>query len=505
MIEPHRIAGQFFNRPLLLTPQAAKTISSFLLSRFDARRGTSGESDAGISSQAFAPTIAQDGKTAEFHSPRTSRFYGEYRVDPDGRPTPYRVTSDGTAIIPIIGELVNRGAWIGASSGLVSYEGIKFSMLKAGQDPQVSAILLDIESPGGEAVGAFETSAVIRKVAAEKPVLAFVNGMAASAGYAIASGANRIITIPSGITGSIGVVMMHLDVSEYLALEGVKPTLIFAGSHKVDGNPYEPLPEDVRARFQAEIDTFYGLFVQSVAQGRGRALTAQQARQTEARVFMGDDAVRLGLADEVGSFDEVMAELAAPRSRSATLGRAATALSGRTITMSDQINADRSSEVAAALDAADPGIDAGAASSQRADAEKVEKQSVSPAGIEEAGMQTDLTAHHGTPALPGAAHPDAELAATAERERAVAINLLAAQANRLGVPFDAVAAISEGATLDALRASVLDAAADHDVATAVISHSANAPLTGGDPLLRQGGGLAAAAEKRRTDLLARAR
>ena len=152
MIEPHRIAGQFFNRPLLLTEISARTISSFLLSRFEMRRGEGAETDSGKSTQAFRGQMREDG-SAEFHSPRASRFVGEYRVGADGRPLPYRITNGGTAIVTIIGELVNRGAWIGASSGLVSYEGIKHQVSTAANDPQVTGILLDIESPGGEAVG----------------------------------------------------------------------------------------------------------------------------------------------------------------------------------------------------------------------------------------------------------------------------------------------------------------------------------------------------------------
>ncbi|MBS7738951.1 MAG: S49 family peptidase [Chelatococcus sp.] len=311
---PHRIASQFFNRPLLLTETSARTISSFLLSRFDARSGAGGDHDAGTTTQAWAGQQKPDG-SYEFASPRASRFIGEYRTGPDGRPTPYRVTENGTAIISVIGELVNRGAWVGASSGLVSYEGLAHSLRSAAADPQINAILLDLESPGGEAVGAFEISMLVRKVREEKPVIAMVNGMAASAAYAIASGASRIISIPSGLSGSIGVVMLHLDISEYLAAEGVKPTLIFAGGHKADGNPYEPLPEAVRARFQKDIDAFYSMFVQCVAAGR-KGLSAAAVRSTEAEIFLGREAIKAGLADELGDINGVLDSMTSRGARS---------------------------------------------------------------------------------------------------------------------------------------------------------------------------------------------
>jgi ClpP class serine protease len=88
----------------------------------------------------------------------------------------------------------------------------------------------------------------------------------------------------------------------------VKPTLIFAGSHKVDGNP-SSRSDAVRADLQASVDAHYRQFLDTVAAGRGRKLTADMARATEARTFIGADAITLGLADRIASFDEVLASL----------------------------------------------------------------------------------------------------------------------------------------------------------------------------------------------------
>lgn len=305
----HRIAHQFFNRPLLLQRASAEAISGFLLSRIGAGGALSlGEDDSGESRQSFRPTQKEDG-SYEFHSPRASRFYGDYPVDPNsnGKPKPYRRTPDGKALITSVGEFVNRGAYVGASSGLISYEGFKYQMLTAAGDDRVNHIINDQETPGGEAVGAFEAADVVRQVAAIKPVTTVVNGMSCSAGYAIASASTNIVTIPTGIVGSIGVVMLHLDFSKFLEEEGIKPTFIFAGDHKVDGNPYEALPDEVRARFAAEIDSFYQQFVQTVAAGR-KNLTPDAIKATQAGVFKGQDAVDAGLADEVGTFEDVLAQ-----------------------------------------------------------------------------------------------------------------------------------------------------------------------------------------------------
>ncbi|MEZ2407315.1 S49 family peptidase [Bosea sp. RCC_152_1] len=313
----HQIACRLYGRPLLILPSTAQTIESFVRTRMrendvEAGRGAGSSTESGAQSfEVFQQTPRANG-TVEVHGARASRFAGQTSLDASGRPLPFRRTTDGTAIITIVGELVNRGAWIGASSGLVSYEGITHQLAAATADPMTRVILLDCESPGGEAVGAFECAAAVRKAAAVKPVIAIVNGMACSAMYAIASGATRIVTTPTGLSGSIGVVMMHLDYSELLADAGVKPTFIFAGDHKVDGNPYEPLPNDVKAEFKREIDAFYGLFLQTVAAGRGARLTEAGARATQARVLMGEAAVAAGLADQVMTFDEALAAVADP-------------------------------------------------------------------------------------------------------------------------------------------------------------------------------------------------
>jgi signal peptide peptidase SppA len=181
--------------------------------------------------------------------------------------------------------------------------------------------LLDVDSPGGEAIGAFEVADVVREAAQEKQVVAVVNGLMASAAYAIGSAASRIVTTSSGVSGSIGVVMLHADYSHALHERGVKPTLIHAGARKVDGNPYQPLTDDVKAELKAEVDKFYDLFVSGVARGRKR-MTEKSVRETQARTFIGIDAVDAGLADSVGSFESVLADLTAkappPTPRSST-------------------------------------------------------------------------------------------------------------------------------------------------------------------------------------------
>lgn len=283
-----RLSDRLLNTPLLIHPAKAQIILGALSGRI------------GFEAGLFNVEEGAEG-------PDASRFVGSSRRA-DGTTSMTRA-ADGVAIIPVLDTLVNRGAWLDSRSGLTSYEGIAAQLRAAGQDPDVRSVLLDISSPGGEAAGMAGLADLIRSVRQTKPITAFVNDMAASAAYGIASAASEIVVSPTSILGSIGVVMLHADRSGELAAQGVKPTLIFAGSHKVDGNPFEPLSDAVRADLQASVDAHYRQFIDTVALGRGSRLTANMARATEARTFIGLEAIALGLADRVASFDEVLASL----------------------------------------------------------------------------------------------------------------------------------------------------------------------------------------------------
>ena len=231
-------------------------------------------------------------------------------------------------IITVSGVLINRGAFIGSYSGETSYEGVKHQLARAAADLRVKSLILDLDTPGGEANGAFEAAQAVRQAADRKPVIAIANGMAASAGYALASGATRIIAAPSAISGSIGVSMLHLDFSRQLDHEGVTPTLIFEGARKMDGNPLNPLTADAEATLREEVHRYYELFVETVAAGRGRRTPARAARGTEGRVYVGREAIDARLIDDVGTFEEVLSDLTRRAGRQAGERQAAPAAAG---------------------------------------------------------------------------------------------------------------------------------------------------------------------------------
>jgi len=216
----------------------------------------------------------------------------------------------GVAVIGVVGTLVARGDVVTNSSGVLSYERLQSQIRYALHDDAVTAILLDIDSPGGEATGAFEVSDFIRYACAKKPIVSSVSGLCCSAAFAIAASTTKIVATKSSLIGSVGVLAVHIDKSRKLAAEGLTPTMIFAGDRKTDGNVFEKLSTGARNALQFEVDKLMGMFIETVAAGRPK-LSPEAIRAQQAAVYMGEDALAAGLIDEIASFEDAIRELAA--------------------------------------------------------------------------------------------------------------------------------------------------------------------------------------------------
>jgi signal peptide peptidase SppA len=219
---------------------------------------------------------------------------------------PLAASPEGIAVIPIHGSLVKRSLGMEAASGLTSYGEIATMLDAALADPQVSGILLDIDSPGGEASGSFELARRVREVAAQKPVWAVANDAAYSAAYAIAASARRLFVTETGGVGSIGVIALHVDQSVKDAKDGYHFTAITAGAHKNDYSPHEPLSDVAKTELQGEVDRLYAIFTEHVAAMRSLDLDA--VRATEAGLFFGTNAVTQGLADGVQTLEDTLSQ-----------------------------------------------------------------------------------------------------------------------------------------------------------------------------------------------------
>ncbi len=227
----------------------------------------------------------------------------------------YALSDGGVAVIPVQGTLVQRSSGLDAESGLTSYARIGAEMRDALANAQVRAILMEIDSPGGEVAGLFDLADAIYQARDVKPVWAIANENAYSAAYAIASAAERITLPRSAGVGSIGVVAMHMDQSAKDAKQGYVYTPVFSGARKIDGSEHFPLSDEARVSLQAEVDRLYGLFVSMVARNRG--IDPDNVRATEAGWLNPVEAVAGGFADGIATFADTLAELerrAAPSS-----------------------------------------------------------------------------------------------------------------------------------------------------------------------------------------------
>lgn len=220
----------------------------------------------------------------------------------------YGISKDGIAVIPVIGTLVRRTVGLEAQSGLTSYIGLEEQLDAALNDNSIKGILLDIDSPGGESGGVFDFADRIYAASQVKPIYAVVNEDAFSAAYIIAAAAQRIFIPRTGGAGSIGVIAVHLDESKAEAEAGLTYTAIYAGARKNDLSPHEPLSYPARANLQAEVDRIYRIFTRVISHYRG--LDEGFIKGTEAGLYFGENAIKAGLADQIGTFDDALKAIA---------------------------------------------------------------------------------------------------------------------------------------------------------------------------------------------------
>ena len=279
------LAQRLFNTPLAIHPRKAEIIMAALSERLGI---THIQRVDGLSPQA----MDQDDEN----------FYSSGNTPRKG----YETVA-GVALIEVSGTLVQKLGTLQPWSGMMGYDGIRQNFLTALHDPEVSAICLDIDSPGGEVAGCFDLVDTIYNCRGEKPIHAILNESAYSAAYAIASAADKIIVPRTGGVGSIGVIWMHVDWSKAISESGIKVTFIQYGARKADGHAEIPLSKEALESFQADIDTMGELFVSTVA--RNRSLSADAVRATEAGTYLGDQGVTLGLADAVMAPDAAFRSL----------------------------------------------------------------------------------------------------------------------------------------------------------------------------------------------------
>ena len=275
------LAQRLFNVPLAITPAKLEIVMAALADRFGLVRLMRSNGEILVLDGDFEP-----GEPAD--------------------ECPYEVI-DGVAVIPVQGTLVAKLGTLRPYSGMTGYDGIRANLAMALTDPNVRAIVLDVDSPGGEVAGCFDLVDSIYYSRGVKPLYAILSECAYSAAYALASACDSVVVPRTGGTGSIGVIVAHADFSKALTQAGITVTLIAYGEHKADGNDVQPLSDEARERIQGDVNTVGELFVSTVA--RNRDLTPAKVRATQGRTYLGEAGVAMGLADTVMAPDVALFSL----------------------------------------------------------------------------------------------------------------------------------------------------------------------------------------------------
>lgn len=281
MVTEYTVLADLSNSPVLIAPGSEARLTACL-------KAVSASDD--YDTMMMASRLAGDDDNFWAEDEWTSRY------------RPY-VVVDGILQVPVTGVLLHRFPYqMGRYA--TGYVYIERAIRRGLDDPEVKGIALVCDSPGGEVAGCFELADFIYSKNGDKPIRAYAADHAYSAAYALASSARTLTVTRSGGVGSVGVLTAHVEYSDALKKMGVNITLIFAGKHKVDGNPYEKLPDSVKGRIQDRIDRIYGQFTSLVARNRG--MEDEAVRATEALTYDAQEAISIGFADRVGEVEDEM-------------------------------------------------------------------------------------------------------------------------------------------------------------------------------------------------------
>lgn len=282
----HLLASQLvFNQPLAIAPAKLQVILQVLANRANLPMQLQGFDGQAAPTQALVPNARTASPAANF------------------------MISDHVALIDVSGTLVNRAGWIDAASGIQSYKSLAAQFDAAHADPSVEHIIMRMETPGGAVAGLPDLAERVKAIAADKPITAIIDDMAASAGMWLASAATERIASQTALLGSIGVIAAHVDRSKAYQDAGVKVTLITHGSKKSAMSDTAPLGDEAAAELQAHINNMGAQFVDAVA--GNLSLPAAQIRGQQAGLFYGKAALEAGLVNAIEAPDAAIARIIA--------------------------------------------------------------------------------------------------------------------------------------------------------------------------------------------------
>lgn len=189
-------------------------------------------------------------------------------------------------------------------SGEPMVDELKYALQKATDDDDVKAIILNIDSPGGEVTASDILFEAVKKVRAKKPVVVYMNAIAASGGYYIACGGSHLIASPTTLTGSIGVIIQTLNYRELFGKIGMESVIFKSGKFKDMLNGAREMTDDEKAYVQNLVMQSYGRFVGIVAKERKLEETGLRDGVADGRIMSGSDALEAKLIDELGYIED---------------------------------------------------------------------------------------------------------------------------------------------------------------------------------------------------------
>lgn len=219
------------------------------------------------------------------------------------------------AVMPIIGTFLSRASAMQDVSATSSTQQMEAAFKALVADESIGAVVLDFDTPGGEVGGVAQFSDTVFNARGKKPIIGIASPQAASAGYWIFSSVDHGLVVPDGEVGSIGVWTMHQNLAKFLEDAGIGIELIQYGEHKTEGHPFGPLTDEARAFIKKRVDEYGRMFDRDVARGRGVSQATVRDSFGGGRMFGAEEAVKLGMADAVGTLDDAIA-LAAKRAKS---------------------------------------------------------------------------------------------------------------------------------------------------------------------------------------------
>lgn len=242
--------------------------------------------------------------------------YGERQHTP-----PAPIIVGDVAVINVSGPIIYRASWISELFGFAAVETVRAKFRAAMANPDIKTIVFRGETPGGIIDMVPEFADEIFAARGQKALIGVADTYVASCGYWIFSQCDRLVVPRSGMVGAVGAYLTHENIAGMLEKMGIEITFIQHGDNKTEGNPYEALSEETKAHLKGQIDVVGGYFDQAAARGRGISRQAVLDTFGQGRMYLGKEAVALGMADAVGTFEQVMAKLTKGKSSGAAFAR----------------------------------------------------------------------------------------------------------------------------------------------------------------------------------------